>query len=286
MREHRNVPRSRINARQCVGSCEHDASTTACANKDNQAQVRLTALLRSTIIVLRCAQMDCCAHEQTPPTRERRRVLQTVLAINLVLFVVEMSAGWLASSTALLGDSLDMLGDSLVYAFSLYVVSRSQRARAQAALLKGFVMLFFGILVFGEAAAKVMSNAVPVAATMGAVGLLALAGNAACFGMLYRHRSSDINMRSTWLCSRNDLIANVAVLVAAALVAYNGASWPDIAVGVAIGTLFLQTAWGVLRDATKELQAPSLPPQRSDSAAQPNHGESYEGALPRQRPSG
>ena len=175
-----------------------------------------------------------------------------VLAINAGLFLVESVAGVLARSAALLGDSLDMLGDALVYGFSLYVLNRGAIWRVRAAYAKGVVMLVFGVGVLGEVLHKVLSPAPPVAEAMGAVGVLALAGNAVCFWLLFRHRTEDLNMRSTWLCSRNDLLANTAVLAAAVGVSLTGSHWPDVVVGGAIAALFVQTAFTVLRAARFE----------------------------------
>jgi cation diffusion facilitator family transporter len=169
------------------------------------------------------------------------------------MFFVEFGAGLVSGSSALLADSLDMLGDSIVYAFSLFVVHRSLTWKARAALVKGVIMVLFGVAVLVEVAFKLRSGAVPEAPTMAAVGLLALAANVLCFSLLWRHRADDINLRSTWLCSRNDLIANGAVLVAAALVAWSGARWPDILVGLGIAILFLRTSAVVLREAFAEL---------------------------------
>lgn len=199
----------------------------------------------------RCCDADAV---RTMATRQdQRRVLVAVLLVNAALFLVELSAGWITRSTALLGDSLDMLGDALVYGFSLYVLTRSRRARTYAAMLKGAVMVGFGLLVLGEAASKLLSAAAPDPTTMGVVSLMALVGNGFCFWLLYRHRATDINMRSAWLCSRNDLIANMSVMAAALMVAVTGSRWPDIAVGTAIAGLFLWTAAGVLRDARRQL---------------------------------
>ena len=186
--------------------------------------------------------------------RERQgRVLWLVLVLNAVMFVVEFGAGWLARSTALLGDSLDMLGDAFVYAFSLWVLHRGDAWRARAAFSKGLVQLGFGLLVLVEAGFKMRSGIVPEASTMAWVGLLALAVNAWCFYVLWRHRSDDVNMRSTWLCSRNDLIANTAVLLAAVLVAWLASPWPDIVVGLGIAALFLRTAVGVIGESREAL---------------------------------
>jgi cation diffusion facilitator family transporter len=202
---------------------------------------------------------DCCTEAGCEVERLRERqsaTLKVVLLLNLSMFAVELTAGLMAHSTALLADSLDMLGDALVYAFSLYVVARSLRWKAAAALAKGVVMAAFGLFVVTEAVHKMLVPVVPQAETMGAVGLLALAVNALCFALLARHRSEDINMRSVWLCSRNDIVANVAVLAAAATVAWSGSRWPDIAVGLGIALLFLHSAWHVLREAVAQFRAP------------------------------
>lgn len=184
---------------------------------------------------------------------KQARVLWIVLVVNAVLFVAEFVVGWAARSTALLADSLDMLGDALVYAFSLWVLHRGARWRARASLSKGLAQAAFGILVLGQAAWKLGGDAAVDASAMGVMGLLALAGNAWCFYLLWTHRSDDLNMRSTWLCSRNDLIANSAVLGAAALVAVSTNPWPDVIVGVAIAALFLRTAVTVIRESRREL---------------------------------
>jgi Co/Zn/Cd efflux system component len=147
-----------------------------------------------------------------------------------------------------------MLGDSLVYGFSLYVLWRSAAWKAKAALLKGAIMALFGIAVLTEAVYKMLAGVVPIAEVMGIIGLLVLLGNGLCFFLLYRHRSDDLNMRSTWLCSRNDIIANVSVLVAAVGVKIVDASWPDILVGAAIAALFLKSALTVLRESFGELR--------------------------------
>ena len=194
---------------------------------------------------------SCCEAKSTELSVLRgkhKTVLIMLLMINAALFVVEAAAGLLANSTALLADSLDMLGDSLVYGFSLYVLWRSAAWKAKAALLKGTIMAVFGAGVLLEVFYKIISGIIPSAETMGIIGALVLLGNGICFLMLYRHRADDLNMRSTWLCSRNDIIANLSVLVAAAGVKVFTASWPDILVGAAIAALFLRSAFTVLRE--------------------------------------
>jgi len=182
------------------------------------------------------------------------RVLRIVLAINAVFFVMEFVTGILAHSTALLADSLDMLGDTLVYGLSLYVLSRSVKWKAGVSLAKGLVMVTFAIGVLIEAASKAAAGTTPTHEMMGIVGALALMANAFCFMLLYRHRADNLNMRSTWLCSRNDVIANTAVLVAAFGVYVSQSVWPDIVVGSGIAILFLQSALTVIRESVAEFR--------------------------------
>jgi Co/Zn/Cd efflux system component len=200
---------------------------------------------------------DCCEVADVP--RGQRRALQVVLAINVAMFLVESVAGWLAHSTALLADSVDMLGDALVYGVSLYVVARGSVWAARAAILKGGIMAVFGVLVVGEVVVKLAGGVVAIAGAMGGVGLLALIANSLCLAILWRRRGDDINMRSVWICSRNDVLANGAVLLAAGGVATTGAAWPDIVVGLAIAILFTSSAVVVLRDAGRALRARPQP---------------------------
>ena len=200
---------------------------------------------------------SCCedkACEVTALRESHGRVLWIVLGINAAMFVVEGVAGLLAHSTSLLADALDMLGDALVYGFSLFVLARSRRWQAGAALAKGGFMLAFGLAVLAEAAYKIFHPIMPSVETMGVVGTLALTANAVCFSLLYRHRADNLNMSSTWLCSRNDLIANVGVLVAAGAAYLLASRWPDVIIGCAIAALFLRSAFSVLRDAARALR--------------------------------
>lgn len=207
---------------------------------------------------------DCCQDKSCEIDALRARqggTLKIVLAINAVMFVVELGAGLAANSVSLLADSLDMLGDALVYGFSLYVIARGARMKAMAALLKGGIMAAFGLFVLGQALYKIFVPQFPGFETIGSIGLLALAANSVCLALLWRHRAEDINMRSVWLCSRNDIIANVSVLCAAAGVWLTGSGWPDIAVGLALAALFLKSAAGVLREARAELRTARIPAQ-------------------------
>lgn len=200
---------------------------------------------------------NCCENKSCEISAMRSshgRVLWIVLAINAGMFFVEGTAGLFAHSTSLLADALDMLGDALVYGFSLFVLARSVRWQAGAALVKGGFMLAFGIGVLGEAAYKALHPIMPGIETMGMVGGLALMANLACFFLLYRHRGDNLNMSSTWLCSRNDLIANVGVLLAAGSSYLLASRWPDIIVGAIIASLFLGSALSVLRQALHALR--------------------------------
>ena len=201
---------------------------------------------------------SCCEDKSCEITAMREshaRVLWIVLAINALMFLVEGWSGLLAHSTSLLADALDMLGDALVYGFSLIVLARSARWQAGAALAKGAFMLAFGAGVLGEAFYKAVHPVMPNVETMGVIGGIALVANLICFLLLYRHRTDNLNMSSTWLCSRNDLIANVGVLFAAASSYRLVSRWPDIVVGVIIASLFLSSALKVLSQATREVRA-------------------------------
>lgn len=200
----------------------------------------------------------CCEHE-TPaahtlqnPARYRR-ILWIALLINAAMFGVELLAGWRSGSLSLLADAIDFAGDALNYGVSLAVLSAALAWRARAALLKSVSMMGFGLLVLGRAAWSIWLGSVPDAATMGVVGFLALAANLAVAWMLYAFREGDANMRSVWLCSRNDAIGNIAVMLAALGVLGTGSGWPDLLVAVGMAALALQGGWQVWRQARGEL---------------------------------
>jgi cation diffusion facilitator family transporter len=202
---------------------------------------------------------DCCEDKRCEITALRTahgRVLWLVLLINAVMFVVEGGAGLLARSTALLADALDMFGDAFIYGFSLFVLGRSARWQAGAALAKGGCMLVFGLGVLGEAIYKMLSPVMPGVETMGVIGGLALVANLSCFCLLYQHRRDNLNMSSTWLCSRNDVIANAGVLMAAAWSYVLTSSWPDIVVGILIASVFLRSAWHVVQQSRQAMRQP------------------------------
>lgn len=193
----------------------------------------------------------CCENktEEINILREKQyKVLKIVFLINFFMFFVEFINGLKAQSSALMGDSLDMLGDSFVYGFSLYVLNKSHLLRIRAAQMKGIIMLLFGLFVMSQIIYKIITMDVPRYETMSLIGALALVANIVCLIILYSHREDDINMRSTWLCSRNDIIANCGTILAAVLVAYLNSAWPDIIIGAIIANLFLSTSYGVLKD--------------------------------------
>src|SRR5712672_2336287 len=186
-----------------------------------------------------------------------RRVLWAVLAINAVMFLVEIGAGLAAGSASLQADALDFLGDAANYAISLIVVGMALRYRATAALAKGATMGLFGLWVVGAAVWHAMHGTLPSALTMGAVGFAALAANVASFGLLWAYRGGDANMRSALICSRNEVLGNLAVLLAALGVFGTGTGWPDVIVAAVMAGLVLQGSVVVLRHAGAELrQAP------------------------------
>lgn len=201
--------------------------------------------------------MDSCCSTDAVRNTDRRRVLWAVLAINATMFVVELVAGWLAGSVALQADSLDMLGDTLVYGFSLAAVTRDAVFKGRTAMLKAAIMFTFAAVILAQVAAKLVTGTVPDADVVGVIAFVALAANLVCLTLLFRHRGDDINMRSTWICSRNDIAANVAVIVSAAAVALTASIWPDVIVSLAIVALFVRSASGVWKEARLEARAAS-----------------------------
>ena len=200
-----------------------------------------------------------CCHQpeemvQNQQDRHYRRVLWIVLAINAGMFLFEIAAGFAAGSVSLQADALDFLGDTANYGVSLFVVGLALRYRARAALAKGATMGAFGLWVVGATIWHAASGTVPHAITMGAVGIAALASNAAVLALLWAYRSGDSNMRSVWICSRNDVLGNLAVLLAALGVFGTGTGWPDVIVAAIMAALALQGALVVIRHASTELR--------------------------------
>src|SRR6476469_8401763 len=201
----------------------------------------------------------CCAPPPLNPDPHRgtsayRRVLWAVLAINAVMFLIEIAAGLAAGSASLQADALDFLGDAANYAISLLVVGMALRYRASAALAKGATMAAFGLWVIATVVWHAVHGTLPSAFTMGTVGGAALVANVASFGLLWAYRHGDANMRSAWICTRNDILGNLAVLLAALGVFGTGTGWPDIIVAEVMALLAIQGAALVIRQASAELR--------------------------------
>ncbi len=205
----------------------------------------------------------CCEHEvQFEGVSDAyKRRLWLVIAINAAMFAVEMGAGQAAQSQALKADALDFLGDALTYGLSLAVIGMSVRVRATAALFKGLSLLAMGAWVFGTTLYRVFYIGVPEAEIMGVIGFLALAANVTSVLLLVAYKDGDANVRSVWLCSRNDAIGNVAVMLAALGVWGSGTGWPDVIVAAAMAALFVNSAVQIIRQARAERRAAVLASQ-------------------------
>lgn len=202
---------------------------------------------------------DCCSApcsaQGTAMSPRYRKVLWVALVVNTAMFFVEIAGGISSSSVSLLADAIDFAGDAANYGLSLAVLSMGLVWRARTALIKGLTMGAFGLFVLGNAAWNAVVGTVPEPTTMGAIGFLALLSNVAVAMLLFTYRNGDADMRSVWLCSRNDAIGNVAVMLAAVGVFGTGSGWPDIAVAAMMGTLALTSARTVISRARGELNA-------------------------------
>ncbi len=196
----------------------------------------------------------CCGGTQTfdGTSPAYRRRLWMVIAINAAMFVVEVTAGQAAQSQALLADAADFFADAVTYGISLAVIGSSLRIRANAALFKGVSLLGMGIWVVGSTFWQVWQGGVPEAQIMGWIGAMALTANLASVALLVTFKDGDANVRSVWLCSRNDAVGNVAVMVAALGVWGTATAWPDLIVAALMGALFLSSAWQILQQALAE----------------------------------
>ena len=199
-----------------------------------------------------------CGHSHNNADSPRyRKILWAALSINLVMFAIEIGTGFTSGSTSLLADAIDFFGDAANYGVSLAVLSSGVVLRARAALLKGTCMMVFGLFVLGRAAWMFTQGGIPEAFTMGSIGLLALIANVSVAIMLYAYREGDANMRSVWLCSRNDAIGNIAVMLAALGVVGTGSAWPDLLVACGMAMLALTGGWSVIAQALREMKPPA-----------------------------
>jgi Co/Zn/Cd efflux system component len=209
---------------------------------------------------------SCCAATKRVEDRRWRRVLWIALAINAAMFAGEIGAGLASGSRSLQADALDFLGDAANYAISLGVAGMALVWRSSAALLKGGTILAFGLYVLVTTLFAALAGTVPHAGTMGIVGVIALAANGAVALMLFRFRTGDANMRSVWICSRNDAFGNLAVLLAAIGVVGTGAAWPDLAVALIMASLCIWGGLQIVTQARSELRAKAA----SGASAQPS----------------
>lgn len=208
----------------------------------------------------------CCDHDVKfdGVSKAYKRVLWVVIVINAAMFLVEMSAGKLAGSQALQADALDFLGDAMTYGISLAVIGMSLKVRATAAIFKGISLLAMGIWVFGSTVYQIFVLGVPKAEIMGLIGFMALAANVASVLLLMRYKDGDANVRSVWLCSRNDAVGNVAVMVASLAVWFTATAWPDLIVAVIMAGLFLRSAQLILAQAWQEYKDSENAPESSE----------------------
>lgn len=195
-----------------------------------------------------------CSTEKPPVDRTYRRILWIALFVNAGMFGVELFSGWAAGSVSLLADAVDFFGDAANYAVSLFVLGLAPIWRSRTALIKGLTMGGYGLFVLGAAAWNVASGTVPEHVTMGSIGFLALLANLSVAVLLFAYRNGDSNMRSVWLCTRNDAIGNVAVMLAALGVFGTGSGWPDIVVASIMGVLGLTAARTVITQARNEMR--------------------------------
>jgi Co/Zn/Cd efflux system component len=201
-----------------------------------------------------CCPHDHDAHQINPQSPRYRRVLWIALIVNAAMFVIEIAAGLNANSVSLLADAVDFFGDAANYAISLAVLGMALAWRARAAFFKGVTMGAFGLFVLAKAGWSAAVGAAPEPVTMGAIGALALVANVSVALLLYAWREGDANMHSVWLCTRNDAIGNVAVMMAALGVFGTGTAWPDLLVAAVMGILALTAARTVISQARQELR--------------------------------
>ena len=199
---------------------------------------------------------DCCQNKGKDLEnikKQHSNILWIVLFINLIMFVIEIVSGFRARSLALTGDSLDMLGDALVYGSSIFVIYKSQHAQARVSLLKGFIMLGFAFIVLLRGLYKLDNWSIPLHQTMSSIGIIALVANLFCLLLLTKYRKDNLNMSSVWLCSRNDIIANSSVLIAAFITGIYPSPLPDILVGFLLTFIFTKSSIKVIKKSRKEL---------------------------------
>jgi len=204
--------------------------------------------------------MAGCGCEVEIKDKEQARVLILLLAINGVMFVVEISAGIIGDSTALIADSLDMLADATVYAIGLYAVGRSLLVKAKAAHISGVFQIVLGMGVLFDIVRRALVGSEPESVMMIAVGVAALIANVVCLVLIYKHRQGEVHMRASWIFSKNDVIANLGVISGGLLVAYTGSSYPDLIIGLLIAAIVVRGGFHITKDANHEKKQQEVTP--------------------------
>jgi len=197
--------------------------------------------------------MSKCGCEVEIKDQAQRKVLYWLLTINAVMFVVELSFGWVAESTSLIADSLDMLADAIVYGIGLYAVGRAISDKAKAALVSSYFQALLGCLILVDIVRRIIYGSEPVSMLMMSVGFVALLANIICLALISKHKDGEVHMRASWIFSANDVIANTGVIVGGALVWWLDNRWPDIIIGIVISLVILRGAWLIRQDAKREL---------------------------------
>jgi Co/Zn/Cd efflux system component len=240
---------------------------------DQAPEKNMTDIISDTSPDTSCSSGSACGCSGNPAfdgmDRRYRNILWVVIAINGIMFLVEMAAGQLAGSQALKADALDFLGDTLTYGMSLAVIGMSLKVRSTAALVKGASLAAMGMFVLFTTLYQFLVLGVPEAQIMGTIGFLALAANLASVLLLMRYKDGDANVRSVWLCSRNDAIGNVMVMLASGAVWLTATAWPDLVVALAMASLFLKSSWSILTQAWAEYRS------GEDTGALMSHGHDH-----------
>lgn len=198
--------------------------------------------------------MSGCGCEIEVKNREQSRVLLILLAINASMFVVELAVGWWAQSTALIADAMDMLADALVYSVSLYAVGKAMTVKTHAARISGWLQIGLGMLVLADILRRFIVGSEPVSGLMMGMGLVALVANVACVILIARHREGEVHMRASWIFSKNDVIANLGVILAGVLVAWSGSRLPDLLIGTLVALVVIRGGWHILDDVRQTQQ--------------------------------
>lgn len=193
--------------------------------------------------------MSGCGCEIEIQDKSERRVLIALLLINGVMFVAELGVGWWAQSTALIADALDMLADAMVYGVGLYAVGKSLLVKVHAARISGSLQVLLGLLVLVDIVRRLIVGSEPVSILMMSMGVIALIANVTCLILIAKHREAEVHMRASWIFSKNDVIANLGVILAGGLVAWTGSRLPDLVIGLLVALLVIRGGILILHDA-------------------------------------